>query len=234
VSAGAGRPGGAPGVRATPGRITVIAGVNGAGKSSIVGATIRSLGGAYYNPDEAARALRESEPRLSPADANLRAWEAGRAGLERAIAQRGQFTFETTLGGATIAALLARALDAGLEVAVHFVGLDSPERHIARVRSSVARGGHDIPASTIRLRYQRSREHLIALVPRLTSLVVFDNSAEADPEEGHVPLPRRLLETAAGRLVSVAPASDIPKWARPIVAASLLSDARAREVSGDR
>ena len=35
--------------------IYVIAGVNGGGKSSLAGATIRELGGLYYNPDEVAR-----------------------------------------------------------------------------------------------------------------------------------------------------------------------------------
>ena len=34
------------------GRIVVIAGVNGAGKSSVVGASIREARGAYFNPDE--------------------------------------------------------------------------------------------------------------------------------------------------------------------------------------
>ena len=38
-------------------RIHVLAGVNGAGKSSIGGAAIRAFGGEYYNPDEAARGL---------------------------------------------------------------------------------------------------------------------------------------------------------------------------------
>src|SRR5258708_7618013 len=38
-------------------QIRVLAGVNGAGKSSIVGATIRDKGGEYYNPDEAAREI---------------------------------------------------------------------------------------------------------------------------------------------------------------------------------
>ena len=37
-------------------RIYVIAGVNGAGKSSIGGAAFRAFGADYYNPDEAARA----------------------------------------------------------------------------------------------------------------------------------------------------------------------------------
>ncbi len=36
-------------------RLYVLAGVNGAGKSSIGGAMIRSSGADYFNPDEAAR-----------------------------------------------------------------------------------------------------------------------------------------------------------------------------------
>ncbi|KAA0224181.1 ZTL protein, partial [bacterium] len=33
----------------------MIAGVNGGGKSSLAGATMREFGGLYYNPDEVAR-----------------------------------------------------------------------------------------------------------------------------------------------------------------------------------
>jgi predicted ABC-type ATPase len=217
---------GGPGAPRGSARITVIAGVNGAGKSTLVGETIRARGGAYYNPDEEARALRAADPGLSQEAANARAWEAGRAGLERAIARGEDFAFETTLGGATIATLLGRALDAGLEVVVRYIGLDSPERHLARVRSRVARGGHDIPEAMIRERYRRSREHLVALLPRLTSLVVYDNSVEDDPEAGVAPAPQRLLHMAAGRIVAVAPAARIPEWAHPIVSAAILSDER--------
>jgi predicted ABC-type ATPase len=109
---------------------------------------------------------------------------------------------------------------------VRYIGLDSPERHLARVRSRVARGGHDIPEAMIRERYRRSREHLVALLPRLTSLVVYDNSVEDDPEAGVAPAPQRLLHMAAGRIVAVAPAARIPEWAHPIVSAAILSDER--------
>ena len=40
-----------------PPRIYVLAGVNGAGKSSIGGAAFRQSGGDYYNPDEVAASL---------------------------------------------------------------------------------------------------------------------------------------------------------------------------------
>jgi predicted ABC-type ATPase len=86
--------------------------------------------------------------------------------LERAIAERLGFAFETTLGGQTISALLHEALAASTEVRMWFVGLNGPELHIARVRSMVARGGHDIPEEKIRERYDRSRINLIELMPR--------------------------------------------------------------------
>lgn len=202
----------------------MLAGVNGAGKSSIIGATIRESGGRYFNPDEAARALREAYPAMSPNEANGRAWEIGRRALERAINRSEHFVFETTLGGQTIANLLARALDQGLLVSVHYVGLDSVDRHIARVHARVALGGHDIPADAIRRRYRTSRENLVALLPRLTELTVYDNSAERDPNRGEEPTPLVLLRMANGRISYIAPQVLIPRWARAIVAAAILRD----------
>jgi predicted ABC-type ATPase len=69
-------------------------------------------------------------------------------------------------------------------VRVWYVGLSSPELHIARVRARVAKGGHDIPEPRIRERYDASRLNLIRLLPRLSELWVYDNSVEADPDAG--------------------------------------------------
>ena len=57
----------------TPAQIHVLAGVNGVGKSSVVGATIRDKGGEYYNPDEAARETMAANPGLGQAEANAAA-----------------------------------------------------------------------------------------------------------------------------------------------------------------
>lgn len=208
------------------GRIIVIAGVNGAGKSSVVGATIRAAGGAYFNPDEETRALLEDRPELTRAAANALAWQLGKRGLERAIETNADFTFETTLGGATITRLLERAADNGLEVIMRYVGLDSAERHIARVAARVRRGGHHIDDSRIRQRYSASREHLVRLVPRLSELIVYDNSAERDPNERKAPAPTVLLEMENGRIRFVAAMEQIPPWAHAIVAAAIEHDRR--------
>ena len=88
--------------------ILVLAGVNGAGKSSVLSALLLDEGLDWYNPDRYAAALvRELGMRLD--EANGRAWQHGKSLLERAIASADNFAFETTLGGSTITRLLRDA-----------------------------------------------------------------------------------------------------------------------------
>lgn len=204
-----------------PACIYVLAGTNGGGKSTVGGAAIRQRGADYFNPDEATRRIRSAYPDISENDANIAAWQAGTRLLERAIASRLVFAFETTLGGDTISALLRRACAEGVEVRVWYVGLSSPDLHIARVRARVARGGHDVPESAIRRRYERSRRNLIRLLPHLAELRVFDNSAEGDPSAGAAPAPLLVLHMVHGRIAAMCGLRRVPDWAKPIVAAAM-------------
>lgn len=205
----------------TPAQIHALAGVNGAGKSSVVGATIRDKGGEYYNPDEAAREIMAANPGLGQTEGNAAAWEQGRKLLQRAIDQHLDFTFETTLGGNTMPGLLAEAAKRGIEVHVFYVGLDSPDTCIERVRQRVHAGGHDISEADIRRRYRHSLINLVKLLPVLTGLRVYDNSATADPSAGRAPRPVLVLHVDRGRIVGPSDLSSTPSWAKPIVAAAL-------------
>jgi predicted ABC-type ATPase len=204
-----------------PPRIYVLAGVNGAGKSSVGGAAVRASGADYYNPDEAAQELRNQRPELTLVEANALAWQLGRQMLDRAIREQHDFAFETTLGGNTIPRLLSEAAESGVEVFVWYVGLRSPDLHIERVAARVGRGGHPIPEETIRRRYDRSRLNLIQLLPQLTEVLVFDNSDQAEPEAGEKPNPRPVLHLENGRILGPEDLSQTPNWAKPIVAAAL-------------
>lgn len=208
---------------AKPPRIYVLAGTNGAGKSSIGGAMFREKGADYFNPDEAARRILAANPSISQEEANIAAWNEGRRLLERAIDERRDFAFETTLGGQTIAGLLQRAAASGIEVRVWYVGLRSLELHVARVRARVRNGGHDIPEEKIRERYIRSRWNLIQLLPKLAELLVYDNSAEGDPQRGAAPKPELILHVEAGKVVEMCDARRAPDWAKPILMAALHS-----------
>jgi predicted ABC-type ATPase len=204
-----------------PSRIYVIAGVNGAGKSSIGGAAFRNFGGEYYNPDEAARQLIAADPGLDPTEANVAAWRQGAGLLRQAIAERLDFAFETTLGGNTIPRLLAEAAAQGIGIYVWYAGLSGPELHLQRVRSRVRHGGHNVPEDAIRRRYERSRLNLIALLPLLVALRMYDNSADADPADGATPAPVLVLHTERGKILIPDDLPRAPDWAKPIVAAAL-------------
>ncbi|MFC0677942.1 hypothetical protein ACFFGH_08825 [Lysobacter korlensis] len=203
-------------------RLIVLAGVNGAGKSSVGGFHLERNGIAadeWFNPDSVARELIRGG---LPADqASIEAWQLGKALLETAIAERRSHAFETTLGGNTIPALIRTAC-ATHAVRMWFCGLDSPERHLRRVRERVARGGHDIPESKIRARYDSAVRNLIALMPELSELKVYDNSADAT--DGCIPDPLLVLHVEEGRLRFPETAGQLagtPEWAMPIVEAAL-------------
>jgi len=68
--------------------IYVLAGTNGAGKSSIAGAMLIEEGVEYFNPDEAAELIRVANPDITLEESQSAAWDEGRRLLERAINER--------------------------------------------------------------------------------------------------------------------------------------------------
>ena len=208
-------------------QIIVLAGTNGAGKSSVAGAFLRASGGDYCNPDELTRELLAQNPELSESEANSRAWAINRDALAAAIESGKDYAFETTLGGRSIPALLAKAARAGIAVRMWFVGLDSVERHLERIAQRVASGGHAIPEAKVRERYRGSLLNLIELMPLLAELRVFDNSHEGDPKRGQAPAPLLVLHLVQGKMRFPASAEQLletPDWAKPLVGRALEID----------
>ncbi|MEP7061619.1 MAG: ZTL protein [Betaproteobacteria bacterium] len=225
-----------PTSRHDSGSIFVLAGCNGAGKSSIGGAALRQAGAPFFDPDEAARQIAARYAGPIGADVqreiNGAAWQQGLRLLRRTIARRGTFAFETTLGGHTIPVAVAEAAAAGLAVHIWFVGLNRVELNIERVRRRAARGGHDIPIAKIRERYVNAPANLVRLLPEIAELKLFDNSIDADPAAGRAPSPRLLMHCRDRRIVVPGALQMLvtatPAWAKPIVAAALKLHLRQR------
>lgn len=200
----------------------VLAGVNGAGKSSIGGQHLLEVSGMpWFDPDTFAREYREATG-CGQEEANATAWGEGMRRLDEAVANGTNYAFETTLGGRTVPAKIAMAA-ATHDVAIWYCGLASPELHIARVKARVAAGGHDIPEGKIRERYESSLLNLIALLPRVSSLMTYDNSQQAGPGES-IPDPVLVLDLYAGEVLFPDTASAIqatPDWVKPLVEAAL-------------
>lgn len=136
---------------------TLVAGVNGAGKSTIndkygVGS------GEYINPDDIAK-------EIAPDDVNNPrvALAAGREAINRineAFESGDSFSQESTLSSKQPINTLKKANDLGYETNLLYVGLENKEQSVARVIKRVQAGGHDIPIDALERRYDKSMENL--------------------------------------------------------------------------
>ena len=155
-------------------RIIIIAGPNGAGKSTFAVRYLPSTNcPRFVNADQLAAGLSQFAP-------NLAAIQAGRV-MVNAIhdnAKRGHsFAFETTLSGRGYARSIAAWRQRGYTVTLIFLRLASPELAMQRVRRRVSEGGHAVPESTIRRRFDAGWHNFETLYRNLVDeWTLYDNS----------------------------------------------------------
>jgi predicted ABC-type ATPase len=118
---------------------------------------------------------------------------------QRLLAQGREFNAETVASHPSKVDLVARAKQAGYHVHVH-VMLAPEYLVVQRVVRRVAAGGHDVPETKIRARYQRLWAHVAAMVQIADTVEMFDNSGEG---------PRTVALFIAGELVGHA---HWPPW----------------------
>lgn len=140
--------------------IIIIAGPNGAGKTSFANRFLPSTEGdlVFVNADEIARSL-ANEP-LTPAQRDLRAGRLMLREIDRLVAARAEFMFETTLASLTYATRIPEWRAKGYYVGLVYLRLPNIDASIGRVRRRVEAGGHGIPEEIIRRRFSRSLECL--------------------------------------------------------------------------
>lgn len=150
---------------------TVLAGPNGSGKSTV----FQSLAppGELVNADEFARRINPEHPE----DASSYAGREVLSRLEELISQRQNFTYETTLSSNQSLSLMNKAKDGGYRVELAFVLLKSPDLNVARVKTRVAQGGHDIPTKIIMRRYDKVFTKLSAAIRLAHQVIIYDNTA---------------------------------------------------------
>ncbi|MBV6717183.1 zeta toxin family protein [Paenibacillus chitinolyticus] len=152
-------------------QMTVFAGTNGAGKSTIT-EVIGNRVGEVIDADAIAK-------QLSPLHPESVSVAAGREALKRVqscIDQRRDFSIETTLAGGNVVRQMQRAKAAGFDITMYYVGLKNVDYHIERVARRVEQGGHSIPEEDIRRRYDRSLDRVPEALRLTDRAFVFDNS----------------------------------------------------------
>lgn len=83
---------------------------------------------------------------------------------------------ETVLSTPKYRHLVIEAKKKGFEIRLLYVLLDDVEKNVARVRSRVETGGHNVPEEKIRGRYTRSLRQLPWFLNQADKALIFDNS----------------------------------------------------------
>ena len=157
--------------------ISIISGCNGAGKTTASFTILPEMLKCkeFVNSDEIAKGL-------SPfnSDSIAVAVEASRIMYKRIkelIASGETFAMETTLATRSGANLIREAQREGYYVTLLYFWLNTPDLAVERVKMRVAAGGHNIPESTIRRRYEAGIHNLFELyIPICDYWMIADNS----------------------------------------------------------
>jgi predicted ABC-type ATPase len=160
--------------------VVILAGPNGAGKSTVAPQLLGESRAVteFVNADDIAF-------EHSPSDPARAAISAGREMLSRLhelARHRQSFAFETTLARRHFAPWLEGLLETGYSVHILFLWLPSPDLALARVKSRVMVGGHDVPEVMVRRRYRRGLRNFFELYqPLATTWQMYDSSAGNAP-----------------------------------------------------
>ena len=146
---------------------TIIGGINGAGKSSLSGVlkTQKNLGQII----DVDKIVKEN------ACSNI---EAGRLAIEKInnFLDNGiSFTQETTLAGKQTIKTTKTAKDNGYIIRLYYVGLDTAEESVKRIKNRVLKGGHDISDEDVFRRFNKRFDVLKQILPYCDEVVFFDN-----------------------------------------------------------
>lgn len=147
---------------------TILAGVNGVGKSSAMGIlrTTSESYGAIIDPDDYAIKY----------GGNIKGGKEALKDIEYCIENGFAFTEETTLSGKHIIATAKKAKEHGYTINLIYIGLNSAQDSIDRVANRVKHGGHDIPSETIIRRYNHRFEQLSKILDYCDTAKFYDSS----------------------------------------------------------
>lgn len=162
--------------------LVVLAGSNGAGKSTFCAEALSGIGFPVVNADDIARQLSN----VSGRPIGDLAYEAMRRADDLRndlVAQRLSFIMETVLSDSQGAKLdfFSKAQAAGYFLLFIHITLDSVETSIARVTQRVLNGGHDVPDEKLLARFDRTRANAARTLAMADAGLVFDNSNPDSP-----------------------------------------------------
>lgn len=167
-------------------RYIIIAGVNGAGKSTLYRGMLAEdeelKNTERVNADDILKSLNADWRNMGD---QLKAMKVAVNRIYKFVDEGISFNHETTLAGASIKNIIQKAKQQGFEVDMYYVGLDSADLAVQRVNERVKKGGHGVPESVVRKRYEASLRNLKDVLPLCDIVKIYDNTYELNMIAGY-------------------------------------------------
>ena len=177
----------------------MLAGGNGAGKTTFYQTRLAHTGLPFVNADNIAQAE------------NVDSYEAARIAEQqrtRYLKDGISFCFETVFSHPSKIDFIAHALALDYRIHLIVIHLDDPALHAARVTQRVGEGGHPVPPDKIVERIPRTLRNISQAIPLCHEVLALDNSNDTDPY-------RPVFRVRDG--LAQAHTSPLPDWAEEML-----------------
>ena len=158
-------------------QLWLLAGGNGAGKSTFYRTRLAPLGVPFVNADLVARELFPEAPEAHSYEA-AQIVEEIRNNL---LLEGRSFCFETVFSHPTKVDFVGKAKALGYQVILVMIHLESTSLNKARVAQRVEEGGHDVPDEKIETRIPRLLQLVKSVIPLCDHVTLIDNSRADNP-----------------------------------------------------
>lgn len=146
---------------------TIIAGVNGVGKSSLMG----PLKGERHDIG----VIVDVNAISAKCGGNIKGGKKAIQMINDCLDKKINFTQETTLSGKRIFATLEKAKEKGYYIRMYYVALSSLNESYIRIENRVKKGGHNIPKDDVAKRFKKRFDDVIKVLPYCDEVHFYDN-----------------------------------------------------------
>lgn len=185
-------------------QLWVLAGGNGAGKSTFFRTQLAPLGLPFINADILAKELYPEAPETRSYDAAILAAEM----RTQLLLEGRSFCYETVFSHPSKIDFVAQAKTLGYEIVLVFIHLDSVELNQARVSQRVTEGGHNVPVDKVESRIPRLLKVIKKTLPLCDHIRVLNNSRADNPFQ-------QLATIRDGQVTQQQ--NPLPDWARQLL-----------------
>ena len=185
-------------------QLWVLAGGNGAGKSTFYRTRLEAQGLPFINADIIAKQLYPHAPEKHSYDAAKVAAEL----RIKLIFEGRSFCMETVFSHPSKIDFIAQAKAKGYQVILVFIHLEVVSLNQARIAQRVSEGGHNVPVDKVINRIPRLLTYIKQVLPLCNRVYILDNSRSDNPFQRIATLKEGYLEKHQVKL---------PEWSLKIL-----------------